>query len=526
MKKILAFALAISLFSMAFAFAEPSSLEELQAMSKEELVELAAGLLGIGDENETASGAEAASDEYISAQKGDEGENVQKIQQRLIDKGYLTGTADGIFGGGTQKSIIAFQTQNNLTASGIADAEMQELLFSEDCPQAQVAVTGIKIEPDGTIVEKHSGKKSSYFTANALVGASIDISGYVSVEPENATEKGVAYSIDDTSIATIDENGVITGVSKGKATITITSLEKTESPKEKTLKVSVGQPVTSFTLEKDSFSVGNGGTYTLPYSVGPEDADNKGIIWESADPSIVEVTSKGVVKGIDTGSTTITGTTADGSGLTASAVVTVITSVKKIELSDKAVTIIDDESATVTATVSPENATNPKLAWSSSDTSIATVDATGKITAKSSGECTITASATDDSGVTASVKVSVEPHLPVYITSINWQTTWGQKNGKMGVEAENLSTTKTIKSFDYTVVCYNAYTGTSATSHLTYSGSSIKPGKSAKSKLSSTSVSGFTTAYRVDITPTKVYFSDGTSVEIPSEYQYTSTFTM
>ena len=526
MKKIFAFVLVVSLFAMSFALAEPASVEDLEAMSKEELVELAAGLLGFGDGSEATAAAAASSDEYIPAQKGDKGENVQKIQQRLIDKGYLTGTADGIFGGGTQKSVSSFQTQNGLTASGIADAQMQELLFSDNCPQAQVAVTGIKIEPDGAIIVKHSGKKSSYTTANALVGASIDISGYVSVEPENATEKGVTYSIDDTSIATIDENGVITGISKGSATITITSKEKTESPKEKTLKVSVGQPVTSFALEKDSFSVGNGGTFTIPYTVGPEEADNKDIVWESADPNIVEINSKGVIKGIDTGSTTITGKAADGSSLTASAEVTVITSVKKIELSDKAVTIIDDESATVTATVSPENATNPKLAWSSSDTSIATVDDSGKITAMSSGECTITATATDDSGVSASVKVSVEPHLPVFVSGIHWQTSWGQKNGKMGVSAENLSTTKTIKSFDYTVVCYNGYTGTSATSYLTYSGSSIKPGKTGKSKLTSSTVSGFATAYRVDITPTKVYFSDGTSVDIPTEYQFTNSFTM
>lgn len=120
----------------------------------------------------------------------------------------------------------------------------------------------------------------------------------------------------------------------------------------------------------------------------------------------------------------------------------------------------------------------------------------------------------------------MEPQNPLVVTSVHWQTTWGIKNGKVGVYAENKCVNHTIKSFDYTIKCYNRYDSNPVTSYMSYSGPNIKPGETGKSKLSSSTVSGFTSAYYIEITPTYVYYTDGTRQAIPKDAQYTSTFDM
>ncbi len=78
-----------------------------------------------------------------------------------------------------------------------------------------------------------------------------------------------------------------------------------------------------------------------------------------------------------------------------------------VKLDKTSLTLQETDSATLTATVEPDNATNKNVNWESSDTSIATVDASGKVTAISAGSATITATAADGSGKSASCSVTV-----------------------------------------------------------------------------------------------------------------------
>ena len=78
-----------------------------------------------------------------------------------------------------------------------------------------------------------------------------------------------------------------------------------------------------------------------------------------------------------------------------------------VKLDKTSLTLQETDSATLTATVDPDNATNKNMNWESSDTSIATVDANGKVTAISAGNATITATAADGSGESASCSVTV-----------------------------------------------------------------------------------------------------------------------
>lgn len=361
---------------------------------------------------------------------------------------------------------------------------------------------------------------------SVLVGQTIDLGTVASVAPENATERGLTYEVSDADLAEVDINGLLTGKKAGDTTITITSNEQVEKPKRTTLKVSVLQPVETITLGESSFDVGRNLSYQVDYTITPSDASNQKVVWSSADPKIAKVSSKGVVTGVGTGTTTITCTSSDGSEVAATATVTVITAVKKVAFDEKSLAITAGNDTRISVAVTPEDATNPTLKWSNSDTSVATVSADGALKAVASGECTITAEATDGSGAQASITVYVEPQLPLVVSSIFWQTTWGWKNGKMGIEVDSLCINRKIKSFDYTVKCYNYNDSDPAVTYLTYNGPTISPEKSGKSKLSEYVVGGFATAYMVEITPTKVYYTDGTSEDIPVIYQYTSSFTL
>ena len=68
---------------------------------------------------------------------GTRGESVRKLQQKLIDLGFLSGTADGIFGNRTEQAVRDFQKANRLTSDGLAGKQTQAVLFASENPGGQ-----------------------------------------------------------------------------------------------------------------------------------------------------------------------------------------------------------------------------------------------------------------------------------------------------------------------------------------------------------------------------------------------------
>ena len=166
--------------------------------------------------------------------------------------------------------------------------------------------------------------------------------------------------------------------------------------------------VTGVTLNKTSLSLVEGTSETLTATVAPSNATNKNVSWSSSSTATATVDNTGKVTAVKDGSATITVTTADGSK-TATCSVTVTSkavSVTGISLDKETMEITEGETAQLTAIITPDDATNKEVEWSTSDSKIATVDGTGKITAVASGEATITAK-TKDGGKTATCKVTV-----------------------------------------------------------------------------------------------------------------------
>lgn len=177
-------------------------------------------------------------------------------------------------------------------------------------------------------------------------------------------------------------------------------------------------PVTGIDLNPSTLSVKIGETGQLNYGILPSNATNKGVKWRSAEPGIASV-SNGTVKGEAVGTTTIFIKTNDG-GFEKSCEVTVTNdpvAVESVSVSPSTLSLKIDNNSTLSATVNPGNATNKKVTWSSSNTSVATVDEnTGEVTAKVIGEATITAT-TDDGGFESTCVVTVT-NDEVYVKSV------------------------------------------------------------------------------------------------------------
>ena len=166
--------------------------------------------------------------------------------------------------------------------------------------------------------------------------------------------------------------------------------------------------VTGVTVAPAALTLEVGQTGALTATVTPATATNKAVTWTSSAPAIATVDASGTVKGIATGTATITVKTADG-GKTATCAVTVKAAaappvkVTGITLNYSSITVNGDlERVQLIATVAPATATDQSLTWTSSDASVASVDGAGLVTIRKKGKATVTAKANDGSGVSAS----------------------------------------------------------------------------------------------------------------------------
>ncbi len=243
--------------------------------------------------------------------------------------------------------------------------------------------------------------------------------------PSNATTKSVTWQSSNTKVVTVNSSGNLTAVGNGSATITATA--KDGSKKTATCKVTVKIPtvvkVSRVSLNKNDLALtSKGQSYQLSASVAPSNASNKSVKWTSGNPKVATVSSSGKVTAVANGNTTITATAADGSGKKDICAVTVnipkpadptptptpsVVKVSSVSLNPSSLSLTKKgQTARLSATVSPSNATNKSINWSSSNNNVATVS-NGVVTAVGNGSATITATAADGSGKRASCSVTV-----------------------------------------------------------------------------------------------------------------------
>lgn len=172
------------------------------------------------------------------------------------------------------------------------------------------------------VVTVHQLVTSVAFTDKEIsvnVGATVAASWQV--RPANATDPSVTFSSNNTKVATVDADGVIYGVKRGTATITVTAQDG--SKKRGTIKVSVLQPVEGVHMENDTLTVGVDESVRAKAVLEPSDASQTGMTWTSEDTSIATVhgsNTRPTVTGHRWGTTSIVGVTKDGNYVTTATV--------------------------------------------------------------------------------------------------------------------------------------------------------------------------------------------------------------
>lgn len=171
----------------------------------------------------------------------------------------------------------------------------------------------------------------------------------------------------------------------------------------------------SLTLDKETATIHMGESLTLLASYEPGDATDPGLVWESSDPSVLQVQGDGsnaIVTPVALGTAVVTVRTGDGSGLSATCEVTVApTLVSGLTLDVDSATLYINDELQITAFVEPENATDRSVIWESSDLDIVDIQTVEEnvvtVVAKGIGTATITATTNDGSELTANCEIVV-----------------------------------------------------------------------------------------------------------------------
>lgn len=187
-------------------------------------------------------------------------------------------------------------------------------------------------------------------------------------------------------------------------------------------------PVQSVSLDKTEYTFHTiGNTLTLNATVFPSDATDKSVEWSSDKEDVATVDQNGKVTAKANGKAIITVTTKD-QNKTASCEVEVKQYVTSMTLSKTSLSLVIGEEETISVTsILPDNANDKTYTWSSSDNAIATVDNSGKVTAKAKGNTVIKATANDGSGVTASCEVTVSSVCPDGAVDLGLTTSKGYR---------------------------------------------------------------------------------------------------
>ena len=279
------------------------------------------------------------------------------------------------------------------TTEAVTEPTTEAVTEPTTVPKPTTVPTGIKLNKTDIVL----GTTESYALSTTVT---------------NGNLSQVTFSTGNKKIATVDENGKITAVGVGTSKITA----KTYNGKTASCTVTVKKLADSITLNKTSITLGVGEKYDLNSSI-PNNTAAYYRLYYSNNIAIAPVQKAGgLVTAKTAGTTTIRCKLSNGKE--AICKVTVKSAPSRVTVSDKSATLKVGQSKTLKATLN-NNAYSYRSTWTSSNTYVATVNSTGKISAKSQGTATITYKTYN--GKTASCKLTVSGSVVKCIDVSTWQ---------------------------------------------------------------------------------------------------------
>ena len=264
--------------------------------------------------------------------------------------------------------------------------------------------------------------------------------------PENTANKNVTWKSSDTSIATVSSGGVIKAVSNGTCKITATTTDGTNL--SASVDIIVDIKANSVALDKTSMQITSQNSINkLVATVTPTQANQK-VSWSSSNGNIAKVDSKGRVTPVSNGTCKIIATTTDGTNRTASCDVTVdVKFVTGISFDFNSYTITNvNQTPVFNPNITPSDAEDKNVRWSSSNTKVATVSSSGVIKAAGNGTCKITATTTDGTNLSASFNITVNiKATKITMDKTKIELTTGKETEKITSSIEPSIANKAVK---------------------------------------------------------------------------------
>lgn len=274
---------------------------------------------------------------------------------KVVD-GLVTGVKKGT------AIITAQQTINGVVKKAICEITVQQ------------SVDNVTVDPN---------------SSNLAIGGYVTL--HATVTPADLVGVSLTWRTSNDKVVAITESSALTATVQGVAggTAVISAINQ-DNVVVGYCTITVRQPVTSIVLSETAVSSNlTVKQYQLRATVYPANAVNQSILWTSTDTSKATVNQNGLVTFVKSGTVTIAASSIDNPAAVAYCNVSILVPVASVALDTTAKTMYAGETVKLSYTVLPLNANNNVVTWTSTNTSVATVDTTGKVTAKAAGTAVI-----------------------------------------------------------------------------------------------------------------------------------------
>lgn len=346
-----------------------------------------------------------------------------------------TTTNKAVLYSSANENIAIVDNKGSITGVGFGETEVIVSTQDGSSLSAKVKVSVIPTPAESVSIE-YDGPTSLHIGQTAQLSAI--------VLPEDATDKSVTWQVQNAEVLSVSPEGLLKAVGLGEAWVSAT----TSNGKSAYMTFNViPTPVSSIVLNPDAVSLKATEMVTLTATVMPEDATNKNITWASSNNAVASVDVYGNVTANSVGEAIVTATSTDGSKVVAECRVTVVpTPVEGIAIEANGSTTLKAlQTVQLTATITPETATDKSVSWLSSNSEIASVDENGLVTAKQVGMATISAKSGSKQ---ATLSITVIPTIAEAIT-LNRTTAALKVSGTIQLSASFTPETTTDKTITW-----------------------------------------------------------------------------
>lgn len=293
----------------------------------------------------------------------------------------------------SDESVATVSAKGKVTAVAVGQCQLTATSVYDPSVSASIPVNVIVPVQKLTVASENN---------TVFVGQTLQLN--VTCTPADATLQTVSYASSNAAVATVGEDGLVTGFKRGKTTITVKS---DDGYAKATYAVIVSQAPQSISLDTDSVAAAAGRKVQVKATVLPSDTDDKTVTWSTGDANVATVNAKGQVTIVSVGQTDVTATSNADPSVTATVPVQGLELAQSVAFDTSKYSVIINETAQLYTTVSPESTTDKSVTYQVKNKKIASVDENGVITGLKGGKTTVYAYTADGSKKRAAATIEV-----------------------------------------------------------------------------------------------------------------------